>query len=114
MPAVTFAVPILSGKTEMWKQAAAEMMSSRKSEYEESRQRMGITKEVACLQQTPEGDYVVVYQEGENLGDVISKYLNSDIPFDRWFTKTILTGTHGIDASHLPPPPNEVFVNWQV
>ena len=37
MPATTFAVPILPGKTEAWKQAASEMTGARKSEYEESR-----------------------------------------------------------------------------
>ncbi len=113
MPVITFAVPILPGKTEMWKQAVAEMIGPRKSEFEESRRRMGVTREVVSLQQTPEGDYVVVYQEGDDLADVISKYLNSDVRFDRWFAETILSGTHGLDASHPPPPPNQVFVDWR-
>ena len=37
--------------------------------------------------------------------------LDSDDPFDRWFAKTILVGTHGMDPSQTPPPVNEVFVN---
>ncbi|MDH3602819.1 MAG: hypothetical protein OEU26_24675 [Candidatus Tectomicrobia bacterium] len=60
MPVVTFAVPILPGKTDMWKQAVAEMMGSRKSEFEESRRRMGVTREVVSLQTTPDGDYVQI------------------------------------------------------
>ncbi len=43
---------------------------------------------------------------------VVSRYLESDEPFDRWFAETVLTGTHGMDASQEPPPANEVFVDW--
>lgn len=113
MPAITFAVPILPGKTDMWKQAVTEIIGSRQSEHDESRRRMGVTREVVSLQQTPEGDYVVVFLEGDDPAGVVSKYLNSDAPFDRWFAETILRGTHGLDASHPPPPPNQVFVDWQ-
>ena len=60
MPVTTFAAPILPGKTESLKQAAQEMADSRKNEYEESRHRMGVTREIASLQSTPQGDWVVV------------------------------------------------------
>ena len=112
MPALTFAVPLLPGSTETWKQAAAEMIGPRKSEYEESRRRMGISREVVSLQRTPEGDYVVVCLEGDDPGGLVGRYLNSDAPFDQWFADTILKGTHGLDASEPPPPPNEVFIDW--
>ena len=65
------------------------------------------------LQQTPEGDYAVVCLEGDDPDGVVSRYLNSDEPFDRWFTETILIGTHGMDASQEPPPPNQVYVDWR-
>jgi len=113
MPALTFAVPILPGKTEIWKQVVTEMVGSRRREYEESRRRMGITREVVSLQTTPEGDYVVVCLEGDDPAGMVSKYLSSHEPFDRWFAETILSGIHGVDASHPPPPPNEVFVDWR-
>ena len=112
MTAITFAVPILSGKTEIWKEAITEMMGPRKTEHNESRRRMGVTREVACLQQSPEGDYVVVCLEGDDPASVPSKYLNSDVPFDRWFAETVLSGTHGMDASQ-PLPQNQVFVDWR-
>ena len=55
MTAITFAVPILPGKTEAWKQAVSEIRGPRKNEYEESRRRMGLTRRSsACSQaQTP-------------------------------------------------------------
>ena len=113
MPATTFAVPLLPGTTDAWKQAVAEMTGPRMAEYEESRRRMGITREVVTLQQTPDGDYVVVCLEGDDPNGMVSRYLNSDEPFDRWFAETILIGTAGMDASQEPPPPNEVFVDWR-
>ena len=113
MPAITFAVPLLPGTTEKWKEAIVEMNGSRQSEHEESRRRMGLTREVVSLQQTPDGDLVVVCLEGDDPEGVVSRYLNSDHPFDRWFAETVLVGTHGMDASHDPPPPNQVFVDWR-
>lgn len=112
MPATTFAVPILPGKTEAWKQALSEVKGARKSEYEESRKRMGVTREVVSLQSTPQGDYVVVCLEAADPNTVVTRYLTSDAPFDRWFAETVLKGTHGMDASQKPPPPNQVFLDW--
>lgn len=112
MPAITFAVPILPGKTDAWKKAASEMTGPRKREFEESRRRMGLTREVVSLQQTPNGDYVVVCLEGADPDSVPGKYLKSDKPFDRWFAETILVGAHGLDPSR-PLPVNQVFVDWR-
>lgn len=112
MPAITFAVPILPGQTEAWKQAVQEMIGPRWSEFEESRRRMGLTREVVSLQQTPEGDYAVVCLEGDDPSSVPGQYLNSDEPFDRWFAETILIGTIAMDASQ-PLPENQVFVDWR-
>ena len=110
--AVTFAAPLLPGTTQLWIQAAAEMIGPREAEFEESRRRMGITREVVRLPRPPDGDFVVVCLEGVDPDTVISRYLNSAEPFDRWFAETVLTGCHGIGASGEPPPPNQVFVDW--
>ena len=112
MPAVTFAAPLLPGTTELWIQAAAEMLDARKAEFEESRRRMGITREVVSLQRTPQGDFVVVCLEGDDPDAVIPKYLSSEEPFDRWFAEAILKRCHGMGASQEPPPPTQLFVDW--
>jgi hypothetical protein len=113
MPVTTFAVPILSGKTEMWKKALAEIKGARKAEHAESRRRHGITREIASLQSTPEGDYVVVCLEGEDPAGLMAMILNSDDPFDRWFAEAVLTGSHGVKPSGPLPPPNELFLDWK-
>jgi hypothetical protein len=111
VPALTFSVPILPGKTEAWKQAVTEMKGARKAEYEESRRRMGIVREVVSLQQTPDGDAVVVFLEADDPGSVVSSYMKSSAPFDKWFTDTVLVGVHGMNAS-APAPANQLFVDW--
>ena len=111
MPAV-FAAPILPGKTDAWKAATAEILGARSAEYEESRSRMGITRECVSLQQTPDGDFVIVYLEGEDPDGLVGRYLNSDHPCDRWFPETVLGGIHGMDASEGPPPPNQIYLDW--
>ena len=112
MAASTFAAPLLPGTTDAWIQAAAEMAGPRRAEFDESRRRMGITREVVSLQRTPGGDFVVVCLEGDDPDAVISRYLSSDEPFDRWFAETVLTGCHGMSASQEPPAPNQVFLDW--
>lgn len=112
MAVITFAAPLLPGKTEAWKQAATEMASSRSAEFDECRRRMGVTREVVSLQETPAGDFVCVFIEGDDPDGLISAYLHSDHPFDRWFAETVLVGAHGMDPSGEGPPPNQLFVDW--
>ncbi len=112
MPVITFAAPLLPGKTEAWKQAATEMAGSRSAEFDESRKRMGVTREVVSLQETPAGDFVCVFIEGDDPNSLIARYLSSDHPFDRWFAETVLIGAHGIGPSSEGLPPNQVFVDW--
>jgi hypothetical protein len=112
MAVITFAAPVLPGKTDAWKQAASEMAGPRSAEHAESRRRLGITREVVSLQETPNGDFVVVCLEGDDPNGVIPAYMGSDEPFDRWFAETVLIGVHGMERSGEGPPPNQVFVDW--
>lgn len=107
-----FAAPILPGKTAAWKEAMAEMTGPRHAEFEDWNRRLGLTRHTACLQQTPDGDFVAVFAEGDAPASVISRTLASDHPFDKWFAETVLRGVHGIDSPDDAPPPNPVFVDW--
>ncbi len=57
-------------KTEQWKHFCQEMVGPRRSEYEASRKRLGETREAAYLQQTPQGDMVVIYIEAQDISRV--------------------------------------------
>ena len=111
MPSTVFGVPILSGKTEAWKRALAEINGSRKNEYLQARRNLGITKEVVCLQQSPQGDMVVVYIEARDTSRVLQDMMQATDPFHQWFCQAILQDAHGIDPSQPPPPANEVFLD---
>ncbi len=111
MPSTVFAFPILSGKTEAWKQALAEINGPRKNEYLQARRDLGITKEVVCLQQSPHGDMVVVYIEARDPSRVLQDMMQATDPFHQWFCRAILQDAHGIDPAQPPPPANEVFLD---
>ncbi len=103
MAATTFAAPILAGKTEAWKAATAEIAGARKDAYIQARRALGITKEVACLQQTPHGDFVVVYIEARDVSAILQNMIDATDPFHAWFKQAILKDCHGIDGSNVPP-----------
>ena len=111
MATTNFAVPILEGKTEAWKAACAEMAGPRREEYLASRRALGITKEVACLQQTPHGDYVVVYIEANDVSGILQKMLDATDPFHTWFKEAVLKDCHGITADSPVPPTNDVALD---
>ena len=109
MPATTFAAPILPGKTDAWQQARDEINGARRADYEASRAALGITQEIASLQQTPDGDLVAVYIEAGDPATVIARMFAGEGAFDKWFRETVLVGVHGMDAGS-PPPTNAVGI----
>ena len=105
--------PILPGKTEQWKRFCQEMVGPRRSEYEATNKRLGITRDFASLQQTPQGDVAVVYLEAQDIPHVFEAYASSQEPFDVWYREQ-LKDIHGVDFSQpLPGPLPEVFIDWR-
>jgi hypothetical protein len=114
MAAVAFAFPILPGKTDMFRRVAEELLAARRTEYELSRARLGIAKERAWLQHTPQGDVAIVYLEVADPALALQKMAASDDPFDQWFRQYVLD-VHGMDLTQLPsaPLPEQTF-EWEV
>ena len=113
MASLASAFPILPGKTEQWKHFCQEMVGPRRSQYEASRKRLGVTREVAYLQPTPQGDMVVVYMEAQNISRVFEGFGISQEPFDVWFRERVKE-IHGVDFSQpLPGPLPEAIVDWR-
>ena len=106
-----FAVPILAGKTDAWKALCAEMSGPRKEGYLESRRALGITKEIACLQETPHGDYVVVHIEANDVSDIMGGMMAATDAFSVWFKDAVFKEIHGVDGSGPVPPTPGVFIN---
>lgn len=113
MASFASAFPLLPGKTEQWKQFSREMVESRCSEFEASNQRLGITREVISLQQTPQGDLAIVYFEAPDIPHVFERLARSQEPFDVWFREQV-KDIHGVDFSQpLPGPLPEIFIDWR-
>ena len=111
MPSTVFAAPILPGKTDAWKAAIAEISGPRREEYIQARRNIGITKEVVCLQQTPQGDMVCVYIEARDASHVLDDMISATDPFHTWFKQAVLAEVHGISASGPLPPANEAMLD---
>ena len=112
MASFASAFPILPGKTEQWKHFCQQMVGPRRSEYAASNQRLGITRAVIALQQTPQGDMAVVYLEAQDIPRVFEGYRSTQEPYDVWFREQI-KDIHGVDFSQpLPGPLPQVVLEW--
>jgi hypothetical protein len=99
-----FALPIQSGKTDAARTFLHELEGPRKPQYATSEQRLAITKEVWALQQTPMGDFFVVFFQSQDLGGAIKQFVESQDEFDQWF-KHQVRDTTGVDLNVPPPGP---------
>ena len=82
---LAFAAPLQAGKTDAARQFAREAYTTRAEALEQSRAEKGIRRESVFLNQTPMGDLVVVYLEGNDPADGNRQFAASNSPFDRWF-----------------------------
>ena len=101
------AVPIPPGKLEAWEAWMAEVNGTRKAEFDDMNQRFGITAHRAWLQQTPDGQHLVIaVHDGQGGDEFMGRLATSDNEFDKWFRGKI-EEVHGMDFSAPPPPPAE-------
>jgi hypothetical protein len=112
MESITWMAPILPGKLDAWHAFHNEMSGPRRHEHDASRRRMGATREVASLMRTPQGDFVCLYNEGEDLAQAFRVLAESTDPYDVWFRERAAE-IHGMTAEMWsgPPPVKKVF-DW--
>ena len=112
MECITWFAPILPGKLEAWKLLDAEL-SGTAPRPQTLRERMGMTREVASLMQTPQGDFVCLYHEAEDLEKAFRTLATSDDPFDVWFREQLVE-LHGLTPEMLQgPPPAQVMFDYK-
>lgn len=113
MASLGMTLPLLSGKTEAWKHWVQEMGGARLDEYQASRRKLGITREAAFLQQTPQGDMAVLYIEADDIIHALQGLAISQDPFDVLFRQQTLD-LFGFDLTQPPPgPPPETVFDWR-
>ena len=112
MASFAMALPVLPGQAEAIRRMQDEALGPRRREYEESRRRLGITKEMAWVQHTPLGEMALVYWEVENPQRAFEQMARSQDEFDLRF-RQFLQEVHGVDATQQQPPASELVFNWQ-
>jgi hypothetical protein len=104
MAAIAFVLPILPGKEQTDKDFLREAAGPRKAELQESRRRLGITREAGWHQQTPQGTLAIIYIEADDPQRVFQGIATSTEPFDQWFRERAME-VHGVDLTQPMPGP---------
>lgn len=104
MDRTCFAIPIRTGQTANARAFLQELESQRKDQYAVSEQRLGIRTEVWAIQESPAGNFFVVYIAADDLAGAFQAFAASQDPFDRWFKEHVATTT-GIDLNTPPAGP---------
>jgi hypothetical protein len=116
MASLAFTVPVLPGIThEDLRRFAQEATEERADTHMASRQPFGgsgISKELAWLQQTPQGEVVVVYLEGDDPAQWLQTFAASQDPHDLWFKQQALS-LFGVDLNQPFEALPELFFQWQ-
>jgi hypothetical protein len=107
--AAAFAIPLLPGKTDIDRSAMRSCWhGDRRTAYEASRKRLGITSEAVWIQHSPDGDVAVVHLEADDLNRALTGVSTSEDPFDRWLREHSLD-VHGVDLKAGFPPLEQVL-----
>ncbi len=101
MEQICLAIPILEGKSDDARDFMGELEQSRKSEYDLSEQRIGITKEVWFLAPGMAGDLLVAYIETDDFANALGLFSSSQDDFDLWFKRRLADST-GVDLNTPP------------
>lgn len=89
MASTIFLVPIPADKVDAWKAFVAEAHGTRKAEHDASRKRGGVTHEVICLVENPQGAFACIYREAGDMDSALSAVASSNDPYDKWFLNTL-------------------------
>ena len=112
MPVIAFSIPILTGKTEAFAAAHRRFVVDRRTEFEASRRRLGVTAERGFLQRTPNGDLAIVVFDVIDPARMLAGTASSTEPLDADFRRYLLD-VFGLDLAHTPTvQPSEQVFDW--
>jgi len=110
MQSYSGAMPILAGKRDALMQYIKDITGPMKKDFERSMKHLGIKKSSWYLQSSPEGDWLLIYMEAQDIAKAFGDFAVSKDPFEVLSRNTMKDFT-GIDFSVPPqgPPPAMLF-----
>ena len=102
MQQLCLALPIQPGKTQALKEWVKTITESRWGEYEDFQRRSRVQRVTWCLQSSPHGDQLLIYNEGDDFPRLISEFAVSTHPFDLWVKQQAQEIT-GVDMGKFEP-----------
>ena len=102
MDHICLAFPVLAGKTAVARVFLRELDGPRKSDFDRSERRIGITKELWYLAALPAGDHMIGYMESPDFNRALTAFVQSRDEFDLWFKQRFAEAT-GVDLNNPPP-----------
>ena len=119
MSNIVLTFPILPGKAEAWRRFCQELAGSRKKRYEESRKRLGITRERLALIETAFGAKSITTLESLDIDRALGQIIVSNDSFDIWYRERLhelhginLTGYEEFSQPERLPQKQEVLFDW--
>jgi hypothetical protein len=107
------AFPVLPGKTEAARAFAKETIGARRAGYDEAQKRGGITRETWSLQETPDGNaMVLVWFESADPEKSFVELADDTSDFAVWFRSQVMEIT-GVDLSEPAEGGPELLLEWK-
>jgi hypothetical protein len=101
---------VLTGKESQARQFGVSI-KQKKNDWERSEKRLRLKKEAWFLQQSPQGSFLIVYIEGDDVGKALSDFAKSRDSFDVWF-KDEVKAISGVDLNQPAGPPPELLFSY--
>ncbi|HEY3192056.1 MAG TPA: DUF6176 family protein [Solirubrobacterales bacterium] len=112
MTEIVYAIPIVRGKEDLYRQTWDELEAHRRHEYAAALKDAGITRQAVWHQQTPDGrTLAIVYMEATD-PDAPQRLTSSDADISRWFVQR-LQEVYGRDFTQ-PALPVELDHDFRV
>jgi hypothetical protein len=112
MTEIAYAIPIVRGKEDLYRQTWDELEAHRRDEYAAALKDAGITRQTVWHQQSPDGrTLAIIYMEATD-PDAPQRLVSSDADISRWFVQR-LQEVYGRDFTQ-PALPVELDHDFRV
>jgi hypothetical protein len=106
MPDYAFAVPIVPGQEQHYRETFEELEGPRRDEYQAALAAAGVRRQAIWLLEAPESTLAVVYIDADDETSGI-RFASADAPFNEWFRERMKVAV-GFDISQTGPDPRRV------